>query len=91
MAEIKKAYTLLAGNQIFALDCPKVEHSGDATIAPNVYNSFGTIGGALTVTKGNEKPNVLNIYMLKVTASDNFSIVFSGWEVNWFGGEAPVF
>lgn len=87
---VNKAYTITMGNKTWAVDCPKVEHTGDATINANVYNDFGTIT-TLTITKGNEKPNVVNTYIIRFTAGANCSVTFSGWELAWIGGNAPTF
>lgn len=88
---IDKAYTLTIGGTTWALDCPKVEYSTDATIDSNVYNVFGTVATARIITKGKEKPNVVNIYIVRFTAGANCAIVFNGWELSWVGGSAPTF
>ena len=88
---VDKAYTLTMGGKIWALDCPKVEHVGSATILPNVYNTFGTVAGEITITKGGEKPNVVNNYIIRFTAGDGCAVIFSGWELVWVGGIAPNF
>ena len=79
------------GGKTWALDCPKEEHTGSATILPNVYNTFGTVSGGLTITKGTEKPNVINNYIIRLTAGSACFIIFSGWELSWVGGNAPAF
>lgn len=79
------------GGKTWALDCPKEEHIGNATILPNVYNVFGTIAGEITITKGEEKPNVVNIYLIRFTAGANCSVIFNGWELAWAGAVPPSF
>lgn len=88
---IDKAYTLTMGGKTWAVDCPKVEHVGGATILPNVYNVFGTIEGQITITKGEEKPNVVNNYIIRFTAGTNCSVIFSGWELTWVDDNPPIF
>lgn len=88
---VDKAYTLTMGGKTWALDCPKEVHIGSATILPNVYNTFGTVAGEITITKGEEKPNVVNNYIIRFTAGVGCAIVFSGWELAWAGGSAPAF
>lgn len=88
---IDKAYTLTMGGKTWAVDCVKEEHIGSATILPNVYNVFGTIEGEITITKGEEKPNVVNIYLIRFTAGAGCAIIFSGWELAWVGVSAPTF
>lgn len=94
MAEIKKAYTLLAGNQIFALDCKKVEYLnpvGPVSIEPNTYCDFGTINN-ITIVKGNTKPNVVNMYIIRFIAGDNLDqIVFDGWSLSWVNNMTPSY
>jgi hypothetical protein len=86
-----KAYTLTMGGKTWAVDCPKVTHSADATIDPNVYNDFGSITGARTITKGEDKPNVVNIYIIRFDAGADCAITFNGWSLKWAGGNAPTF
>lgn len=88
---VDKAYTLTMGGKTWALDCPKEEHIGSATILPNVYNVFGTIEGEITITKGEEKPNVVNIYLIRFTAGASCSVIFNGWELAWAGTITPAF
>ena len=88
---IDKAYTLTMGGKIWALDCPKATHSADATIDPNVYNDFGTITGARTITKGTDKPNVVNIYIIRFTAGTGCELELKGWSCKWAGGNTPTF
>jgi hypothetical protein len=88
---LDKAYTLTIGGKTWAVDCPKEEHIGSATILPNVYNTFGTVAGEITITKGGEKPNVVNNYIIRFIAGADCAIVFSGWELAWVGGSAPAF
>lgn len=88
---MNKAYTVTMGGTTWALDCPKVPHSKDATIEPNVYNDFGTIAGTRTITKGTEKPNVVNIYIIRFTAGAGCAVTLNGWSLKWAGGNAPTF
>lgn len=69
----------------------KKEHIGSATILPNVYNVFGTVTGERTITKGKEKSNVVNNYIIRFIAGDECSIVFNGWELVWAGNNIPTF
>lgn len=87
---VDKAYTLTMGGKTWALDCPKVEHIGDAIIQPNVYNKWGVVDGTLTITKGEEKPNVVNNYIIRLTAGEGCAIAFVGWEMQWAQEIAPV-
>lgn len=77
------------GGKTWAVDCPKVPHSTDATIEPNVYNDFGTIAGTRTITKGTEKPYVVNIYIIRFTAGTDCKLAFDGWSCQWAGGNEP--
>lgn len=86
---MNKAYTLTITGQTFALDCPKIEHTGDATIEPNTYNKWGEVG-TLTISKGAEKPNVINIYIIRFDAGAGCSVTFNGWTLKWVGGNAPT-
>jgi len=88
---MNKAYTLTMGGQTWALDCPKVTHTTDATIEPNVYNDFGTIADTRTITKGIEKPNVVNIYIIRFDAGSGCAVTLNGWSLKWVGGNAPTF
>ena len=88
---MNKAYTLTMAGQTFALDCPKVEHTGDATIEPNTYNKWlGEVSGKLTINKGAEIPNVVNIYIIRFDAGAGCSVTFNGWSLKWVGGNAPT-
>lgn len=86
-----KAYTLTMAGRTWALDCPKVPHSEDATIEPNVYNDFGTINGTRTITKGTNKPDVVNIYIIRFTAGAGCTLVLNGWSCKWVGGNEPTY
>lgn len=90
--ELDKAYTLTMGGQTWALDCPKIDQEGNATIAPNTYNKWGEVNGELTITKGTEKPYVVNIYIVRFDAGEGCAITFEGWgtELRWVGGNAPA-
>lgn len=87
---VDKAYTLTMDGKTWALDCPKVEHIGDATILPNVYNKWGVVDGTLTITKGEEKPNVVNNYIIRLSAGAGCTIAFVGWELQWVDDDAPT-
>lgn len=87
---MNKAYTLTMGGQTWALDCPKVTHTTDATIDPNVYNDFGTINGTRTITKGTDKPDVVNIYIIRFTAGTGCKLVLKEWSCKWVGGKEPA-
>lgn len=88
---MNKAYTLTMGGQTWALDCPKVIHTADATIEPNVYNDFGTITGTRTITKGEDKPNVVNIYIIRFDAGLNCVVNLNDWSLKWVSNKAPTF
>lgn len=90
MSDINKAYSLTIGANTWVVDCPRLEHSGSATIQPNTYNSFGSVSGTLTITKGTDKPNVANNYMVRLTATAGVTIVFEGFDLVWYGGYAPT-
>jgi hypothetical protein len=81
-----KGWELAGGGNI-----QKKEHSGDATILPNVYNVFGTVTGARTITKGEDKPNVVNIYIIRFDAGADCAITFNGWSLKWVDGNVPAF
>lgn len=87
---VDKVYTLTMGNKTWAVDCPRVTHSGDAEILSNVYNMFGVVDNTLNITKGNEKPNVVNTYIIRFTAGTNCFVNFFGWELSWVNGESPA-
>lgn len=89
--ELQKAYTLTVGNHTFALDYPRVTHSGSATIQPNVYNDFGHIDGLIEITKGSSIPSVANIYIIRFSANVGATVLFNGWHLMWADGIAPVF
>lgn len=69
----------------------KKQHIGSATILPNVYNVFGTVTGEITITKGQEQPNILNNYIIRFIAGDECRVVFNGWELVWAGNNVPTF
>ena len=87
---MNKAYTLTIGGITWALDCPKVEYSSNATIEPNTYNKWGEVG-VLTITKGEDKPNVVNIYIIRFDAGAGCTVTLNGWSLKWVGGNAPTF
>ena len=86
---MNKAYTLTMAGQTFALDCPKVDHTGDATIAPNTYNKWGEVN-ILTITKGAEIPNVVNIYIVRFDAGAGCAVKLEGWSPKWVNGYPPL-
>jgi hypothetical protein len=86
---MNKAYTLTMAGQTFALDCPKVEQVGDATISPNTYNKWGEVS-TLTISKGAEMPSVVNIYIVRFDAGAGCAVTFNGWSLKWVGGNAPT-
>lgn len=86
---MNKAYTLTMAGQTFALDCPKVEHTGNATIEPNTYNKWGEVS-SITITKGTDIPSVVNIYIIRFDAGAGCSVAFNGWSLRWVGGNAPT-
>jgi hypothetical protein len=92
---IDKAYTLTMGGKTWALDCPKRTWSGNTSdykyIDPNVYNVFGTIDGSLRIKKNSEKPDVVNVYIIRFTCGTNTSLEFSEWAVKWVNNKAPTF
>lgn len=88
---MKKTYTITVADETFAVDSTKVVQDGNATIAPNTFNIWPTAVSALTITKGTEKPNVVNMYAVRFTAAiDNCPIVFEGFALDWCGSE-PCF
>ena len=88
---LDKAHTLTMGGTTWAVDCPKVPHSADATIEPNVYNDFGTIAGTRIITKGEEKPHVVNIYIIRFIAGAGCKLELDGWSCKWAGSNVPVY
>ena len=64
-----------------------IVREGNATIMPGAINDFGTVAGALTITKGSGDGE----YMIVLTAGANTSVTFSGWELVWNGGVVPTF
>lgn len=91
---IDKAYTLTMGGKTWALDCPKRVFENIQYynyIDPNVYNVFGTIDGSLRIRKNSEKPDVVNVYIIRFTCGTNTSLEFSEWEVKWVNNQAPKF
>ena len=67
----------------------KQEVSGDQTISPNTMYVWGSVT-ALTITKGTENAGIVNNYMIRFTAGEGCVVTFSGFELDWFGGEAPT-
>lgn len=68
----------------------KQDVSGDQTISPNTMYVWGSVAGALTITKGTEIAGIINNYMVRFTAGEGCAVTFSGFELDWFGGEAPT-
>lgn len=85
----KKGWEVVGGAG--EVNVKKKEHIGSAIILPNVYNVFGTVTGEITITKGQEKSNVLNNYIIRLTAGDECSVVFNGWELVWAENNIPTF
>lgn len=83
------------GGKTWALDCPKRTWYGNTSyykdIDPNVYNVFGTIDGTLVIRKNSEKPDVVNVYIIRFTCGTKTSLEFSNWEVKWVNNQAPKF
>lgn len=78
------------GGQTWALDCPKEDQEGNATIAPNTYNKWGVVNGELIITKGAEIPSVVNIYIIRFDAGDDCAVKLEGWSCKWVGGNEPA-
>lgn len=68
----------------------KQDVSGDQTIAPNTMYVWGSVAGALTITKGDEIAGIVNNYMVRFTAGEGCAVTFSEFELDWYGGEAPT-
>lgn len=66
----------------------KQEVSGDQTISPNTMYVWGSVT-ALTITKGTDIAGIVNNYMIRFTAGEGCAVKFSGFELDWFGGEEP--
>lgn len=64
--------------------------SGDQTISPNTMYVWGSVAGALTITKGDVIAGIVNNYMIRLTAGEGCAVEFSGFELDWFGGEEPT-
>lgn len=86
---LRKAYTLTIGTETFAVDCTKINQSGNATIQPNTYNIWGEVT-SLTITKGAEMPDVTNLYCIRFVAGEGCAITFDGFTLNWHGGSVPT-
>lgn len=86
---IDKAYTLTLGGKTWAVDCPKVTHVGNATIQPNVYNDFGDVSGTLTISKGDEKPNVANYYIVRFKVNGSVTLVLDKFAIVWANDNPP--
>lgn len=68
---------------------PVVSQTTDATIAPNVWNVWGDVTN-LTITKGTDIAGIVNNYMIRFIAGEGCAVTFSGFELDWFGGEEPT-
>ena len=64
--------------------------SGDQEISPNTMYVWGSVAGALTITKGGEIAGIVNNYMVRFIAGEGCAVTFSGFELDWFGGEEPT-
>lgn len=67
----------------------KQEVDGDQTISPNTMYVWGSVV-ALTITKGTDIAGIVNNYMIRFTAGEGCTVTFGGFELDWFGGEAPT-
>lgn len=67
----------------------KQDVSGDQTISPNTMYVWGSVV-ELTITKGADIAGIVNNYMVRFTAGEGCAITFSGFELDWFGGEEPT-
>ena len=92
---MKKMNTLTIGDNTWAVGCPQINHeSNEATIEPNVWNSFGEVS-TLNVTKGDDITGIVNIYMVQFTVvapeSGDPQINFLNFgELQWYGGYTPT-
>lgn len=70
----------------------KQDVSGDQTISPNTMYVWGSVAGALTITKGTDIAGIVNNYMIRFTAGASATITldWGGAQVVWFGGEVPT-
>lgn len=68
----------------------KQEVDGDQTIAPNTMYIWDSVAGALTITKGTDITGIVNNYMVRFTAGEGCVVTFSGFELDWFGGDVPT-
>lgn len=68
---------------------PIVNQSGDATIAPNVWNVWGEVT-SLNVTKGSEISGIVNNYMVRFKAGEGCVVNFLDFELQWYGGNKPT-
>lgn len=68
----------------------KQEVSGNQTILPNTMYVWGSVAGALTITRGDAIAGIVNNYMIRFTAGEGCAVEFSGFELDWFGGEEPT-
>lgn len=69
---------------------PIVVQTGNATIAPNVLNVWNTALSSLTITKGEPASDVVSNYIVRFIAGANMSVVFSGFNLTWYGGDVPT-
>ena len=86
---MKKAYILSNGIEDYAVECPVVAQTTDATIAPNTWNIWGEVT-ALTITKGADIDGVVNSYLIRFVAGEGCAITFDGFALNWYGGSVPT-
>jgi hypothetical protein len=64
--------------------------ASEVTIQPNVMNVWKDTVSNLKVTKGDAIEGIVNNYMIRFTAGEGCSVTFSGFELDWFGGEEPT-
>lgn len=94
---VDKAYTLTMGGKTWALDFPKVDISNKDSnvIEPNTYNDMGMLRSWNEIAKGEDKPNVCNIYMIRCYVNEGITnaptVVFDGWELKWANNAPPKF
>ena len=69
---------------------PIVSQTGDATIAPNVWNVWESVVGTLRISKGAAIEGVVNNYMLRFNVTGSAAVVFTGFSLKWYGGVSPT-
>lgn len=68
---------------------PIIEQTGDATIAPNVWNEWQSVD-SLVITQGDLIDGVVNHFMIRFIATANTQITWSGFVLDWVG-DAPTY